>query len=458
VGDGRAADAPPPDAHHGIGAVDPRGPPARTSPDAGDLRAHARPDTRTVALLGSVAEPGGAARPGPRADHCHHPRADRHRPAPRARLDRHPDAHAQGEGPADADAQADEDQVSPDQPPFPDRLRAHFADEGHLYGVLLAAMADDWERGGVSRELFEGWEDVPARQFPQLRLLAGLFRIVLRGEAPQLVRYYPALGGDADPGDAWADVRPVLLAHRSELRDSLAEAPQTNEPGRAAALLVGLTEALRRTGLRRVRLLEPGASAGLNLLVDHYRLVGEDWAAGPESSPLVIEGCGAPGLRPVAFTVLERRGCDVAPVDAATEEGARYLTSFVWPWMTARHARLAAALDVVRAHPVTVDRARGASWVDEQLAAAPADDVLTVVWNSVTRLYWPAEESRALESAVARARTRMPLVHVGMEHPRPVDGSEPVPRPGDDVVPEVELDGEVLATCGHHGPPVRWLR
>ena len=365
-------------------------------------------------------------------------------------------AHPQGEGPADAEA--DEDQVSPDQAPFPDRLRAHFGDEGHLYGVLLAAMADDWEEGGVCRQLFDGWEDVPARQFPQLRLLAGLFRIVLRGDAPQLVPFYPALGGSADPRDAWPLVWRVFVEHADELRGSLSEAPQTNEPGRAVALLVGLTEAVRRTGIRQVRLLEPGASAGLNLLVDRYRLVGDDWAAGPVSSPFVLDGCGAPGLRPLDFTVVERRGCDVAPVDATTDEGARYLRSFVWPWMTARHARLAAALEVARSHPVPVDRAPGAAWVAERLSTAPADGVLTVVWHSVTRLYWPEEESRDLEAAVAEARSRMPLAHVGMEHPRPSDGSEPVPSVDDDVVPEVELDGEVLATCGHHGPPVRWVR
>ncbi len=341
---------------------------------------------------------------------------------------------------------------------FPERLRAHFGDEHHLYGVLLAAMADDWEAGGVSREVFDGWEDVPARQFPQLRLLAGLFRVVLRGDAPGLEQLYPVLGGTADPAGAWDAVRPVVESHLDELRESLAEAPQTNEPGRAVALLVGLTEAVRRTGMHRVRLLEPGASAGLNLLVDHYRFVGDDWAAGPESSPLVLEGCGAPGLVPVDLTVVERRGCDVAPVDAASAEGARYLTSFVWPWMEARHARLAGALEVARAHPVAVDRARGAAWVAEQLATAPEDDVLTVVWHSVTRLYWPREESRALDASVAEACRRMPLVHVGMEHPWPADGSEPVPRAGDEVVPEVGLDGKVLATCGHHGPPVRWVR
>ncbi|MFL6170589.1 MAG: DUF2332 family protein, partial [Ornithinibacter sp.] len=199
-----------------------------------------------------------------------------------------------------------------------DRFRNHFGHTDHLYGALLAEMADDWEVGGVTREIFCGWEDAPARQFPQLRMLAGLFRIVLRGDAPQLVGFYPCLGGDFDHHDAWAMVRPVLGAHAEELHASLREAPQTNEPARTAALLVGLAEAVRRTGLRRVRLLEPGASAGLGLLVDHYRFVGDDWVAGPQGSPLVVDRCGAGGFVPEPVEVVERRGCDVAPVDAAT--------------------------------------------------------------------------------------------------------------------------------------------
>ena len=163
-----------------------------------------------------------------------------------------------------------------------DRFRNHFGHTDHLYGALLAEMADDWEVGGVTREIFDGWEDAPARQFPQLRMLAGLFRIVLRGDAPQLEGFYPALGGDDDHHEAWAVVRPVLGAHAVELHESLGEAPQTNEPARTVALLVGLAEAVRRTGLRRVRLLEPGASAGLGLLVDHYRFEGDGWSAGPQ--------------------------------------------------------------------------------------------------------------------------------------------------------------------------------
>ena len=75
--------------------------------------------------------------------------------------------------------------------------------------------------------------------------------------------FCPARGGALDPRDAWDAVRPVLLARRDELRSSLAVAPQTNEPARTLALLIGVSDAVHRSGLNRVRLLEPGASGGL---------------------------------------------------------------------------------------------------------------------------------------------------------------------------------------------------
>ena len=330
-----------------------------------------------------------------------------------------------------------------------DRFRNHFGHTDHLYGALLAEMADDWEVGGVTREIFDGWEDAPARQFPQLRMLAGLFRIVLRGDAPQLEGFYPALGGDDDHHEAWAVVRPVLGAHAVELHESLGEAPQTNEPARTVALLVGLAEAVRRTGLRRVRLLEPGASAGLGLLVDHYRFEGDGWSAGPQASPLVVGGCGAAGFVPEEVEVVDRRGCDVAPVDAASDAGASYLTSFVWPWQLDRHRRLAAALEVARRYPVVVDRAPASAWVAQRLADPVDDGVLTVVWHSVTRLYWPTAETEAMTAAVDEARGRIPLVHVAMEHRWGAAAAE-----SDPGLPLLSVDDDVIATCDHHGPPV----
>lgn len=337
-----------------------------------------------------------------------------------------------------------------EHPLLAEQFREHFGHRGHLYGVLLAELADDLEAGGPAAEICRDVMGVARGDVVQLRLLAGLHRIVLRGDAPELAPFYPSLGGTADPEDAWPLVRSVLEAHVEELRAALHSPPQTNEVGRSACLAVGLFRAVRRHGLRRVRLLEPGASAGLNLLVDHYRFVGPDWSWGPQESPLVLDTEVA-GVRPEPLEVVERRGCDLSPVDASAGE-ARWLTSFVWPHHVDRHARLAAALDVVRRHAVAVDRAPAAQWVEQQLATEPGEDVLTVVWQSITEQYWPVEEREAVAGAIEAARARMPLAHISMEGvpPRPSEAEWTVAEHG----PELRVDGDLVARSGFHGPPL----
>lgn len=331
-----------------------------------------------------------------------------------------------------------------------DRMRHHFGGSTeHLYGVLVRLLADDWDRGGVVRDLLAGHEDAPPGDMVQLRLLAGVHRVVLRGDAPGLAAFYPSAGGTADRYAVWPALEPVLRAHAGELRDALEVAPQTNEVGRSVALLAGLSEAVRRTGLSRVRLLEPGASAGLNLLVDRFRFVGDGWSTGPPDARLVLDGCGATGFEAVPFEIVERRGCDLHPLDATAPDTEAYLRSFVWPHMPERDGRLVAALATAREHPVAVDRASGAAWVREQLGSEVDADVLTVVWHSITRQYWPREEYAALLTAVDESRTRMPVVRVALEDP------DPLPTDGT-WLPQVEVDDDVIGHCTHHGPPLTW--
>lgn len=338
-----------------------------------------------------------------------------------------------------------------DQESLAAQFRGHFGHRQHLYGVLLDHLADDLEAGGPTAEICRGHLDAPRADVVQLRLLAGLYRIVLRGDAPGLLRFYPALGGAADPEGAWPAVRPVLAAHAEELRTALDLPPQTNEPGRAACLAVGTFEAVRRTGLRRIRLLELGASAGVNLLVDRFTVIGPGWRSGPADSPLVLDTKAA-GVAPEAYEIVERRGCDLDPVDAADPEGARYLTSFVWPFHLDRHRRLTAALEIARQHPVVVDRAGASAWLEPQLAEDGDDDVLTVVWQSITEQYWPAEESVAVREIVAEAAARRPVVRVTMEGVPPRSST-----PGVSLVdggPDLSVDGDVIARSMYHGPPI----
>ena len=342
-----------------------------------------------------------------------------------------------------------------------DRFRRHAGDAQHLYGHLMRSMAQDWEAGGPVRQVCAGYEHAPSGSALQLRLLAGVFRLVLQGRAPELVPYYPCLGGDRPPDGAWPVVRPVIADHVEVLRDALEVAPQTNEIGRSAALLSGLFDLVARSGVRRIRLLELGASAGLNLLVDHIGFAGPGWRWGDSGSPLRLEDAIQGPVVPQELAVVQRRGCDLAPADPRTAEGRQLLTSFVWPFDLHRHARLRAALQVAAAHPVTVDAAAASAWLPVQLAEAPDDRaVLTVVWHSITQLYWPPAELVAVEDALAAHGAHHRLARVGMEYEGEESPTGPVRQPvlrtwlwepGRTSRPDVR----VLGTAHEHGIPVR---
>ncbi|WP_162248066.1 DUF2332 domain-containing protein [Angustibacter sp. Root456] len=299
-----------------------------------------------------------------------------------------------------------------------DRFRQHAAVcSSPLYAALMTAMADDWDAGGPVRAVCAGWEHAQPGSVVQLRLLAGLHRVVLRGEAPALAAYYRNVGGTLAPEDAWPVAQTVIADHVDELRDGLALAPQTNEVGRAAALAVGLADAVWRTGTGRVRLLEVGASAGLNLLVDRYAVRLDDGRVlGDEASPLLLDGAHGP-VEPASFELVERRGCDLSPVDAGAPEGATLLSSYVWPDHAHRFERLQTALAIARTDPPRVEAASAGEWLEQVLAERPDDDVLTVVWQSITRMYWPAEELARVQAALDQAGRRLPrLAHVAMEY------------------------------------------
>jgi hypothetical protein len=108
-----------------------------------------------------------------------------------------------------------------------------------------------------------------------------------------------ALGGTEPARRAWPPMREVIGAHLEEIHAVLAVAPQTSEIGRCAALLAGLFDLVAASGMRRIRLLELGASAGLNLLLDQYAFRAGSWHYGPSYSKVLIAdaivGAGHPG-------------------------------------------------------------------------------------------------------------------------------------------------------------------
>jgi hypothetical protein len=294
-----------------------------------------------------------------------------------------------------------------------------------LYAGLLERVADDVQAQGPSwRLLAERW---PACRPVSVRLMGSVHRLVLEGAAPELARFYPSAGG-TDRGDAWPAFQETLETHRERLLGLLEAPVQTNEISRCSALLGGFLEVARETGLP-LRLLEVGSSAGLLLRWPEYHYVERDQTWGDPDSPARIEGAYTAGRPPfdLSATVVERRGCDAAPLDPGSVEDRLTLMSYVWADETWRFELLRSALDVAQHVPVTVDAADACDWIEEMLAE-PAPDVATVVFHSLF-IHFLDEKQRArfdgaLKAAGRRATKRAPLARLSLEWPSGGGGTE----------------------------------
>jgi hypothetical protein len=229
---------------------------------------------------------------------------------------------------------------------------------------------------------------------------------VLSGQASNLQTHYPSTGGDGDAEAAWPAVRELIAAGRAEVVDALAHPLQTNAPTRAKALVGGLCLIAERTGMP-LRLLELGASAGLNLRLDRFRYEQDGIALGPEDSPVrfvnFLTGARPPLAR--GFEIRERAGCDLNPIDPTTEDGRLTLLACIFPNEHYRFDLLERAIAVARETPAPLERADLSRWVAERLAA-PEPGLATVVYHTIVWPYLPDDVRDAADAAIAAAGER----------------------------------------------------
>jgi len=320
-----------------------------------------------------------------------------------------------------------------------------------FYETLLLHAADDVAAGGPLADVFAGYPHEPILSAMALRLMGAVHRLVLEGRAPTLAAHYPSAGGDGDGARAWPVFRTFVADHLALLRSSLERGVQTNEVGRAAALIVGFLAVARATGLG-LRCLEIGASAGLNLRWDHFRYEGPDGSWGDATSPVVLRDCYPEATPPfdVPARVVERAGCDPNPLDPTTDEGRMTLLSYVWPDQGARLSVLRAACDIARRVPAIVTRASAPDWLAARLAE-PTVGTATIVYHSIVIQYLdqPSRDRvrAVLDDAGARATSAAPFAWLRME-------------PGGEQA-EVRLtlwpggEERLVATTGYHGREVR---
>jgi len=322
-----------------------------------------------------------------------------------------------------------------------------------LYSGLLNHAAGDLLSGGPTAAALEAHLDDPGRTALALRMLGGVHALVLTGRASELAAFYPSAGGTADAGPgawrAWPAMRAVLADQRDEVKAWLGHPPQTNEVGRGAALVGALCHLAAQANCP-VRLIEVGASAGLNLRADHFRITGRGVSVGPASSPVQMPDAWLGSLPPAReISIVERTGGDLAPIDPVSEAGRLRLSAYVWADQVARFQRLRGACDLAAEIPAVM-RTEPASATVAGIKLEPG--TWTVLWHSIMRQYLDQEQNAALDAGVARlgaeATGSARFAHISLEL---VKGTADTP------IELVTWPGGVrrrLGTASPHGLPV----
>ena len=308
---------------------------------------------------------------------------------------------------------------------------------------LMTGLAERLEPGTSVADRVLRWQGDPSSKADSvpLRLAGGLHALILSDKAPALAAAYAS--GD-DPTDT---ALAVIREHPAFLLDWLTSPPQTNEVRRSAVLIAAARWLTARFGLPLV-LSELGASAGLNLLWDHYALGIGNQSFGPAEPALTLTPDWTGPLPPeTSPKILDRRGVDLNPLDPVTDR--LRLLAYIWPDQPDRLARSRAALDLAARHRPQIDRADAADWLEARLAT-PTSGALHLIFHTVAWQYFPpATQTRAL-AAIKAAIRHAPIAHLSME----ADGQSPGAAltltlwPGGDTIP--------LGRADFHGRWVNW--
>ena len=330
-----------------------------------------------------------------------------------------------------------------------------FRDYSPIYERIAAAVADDRDTLELLRAA------PPAAHLPMAPLAAARY-LLLDGLDHPLGDVYHGRS-DADPGPLFIDLcrqqRGPLLALLETRR------VQTNDCGRSALIGPALTwTARRRPG--PLCLVDVGASAGINLLCDRYRMdYGPSGATGPIDSPVHISCEVAGGEPPIADRLpefVERVGIDLSPIDLTDPSDARWLLACVWP-DTGRADRVAASIALAQQDPPTLIAGRANEVLPSVLNDLPAGATAIVV-TTWALAYFSTDERAEFVQILQTASERRPVVWISAESPGVVvalDTSGSATESGDDILGALLIDGGVveahlLAHVHGHGNWLNW--
>ncbi|NHN55447.1 DUF2332 domain-containing protein [Calidifontibacter sp. DB0510] len=344
-----------------------------------------------------------------------------------------------------------------------DRVRRYFLEfaAGHdlpLYAAICRGAADDPDVLGLMSSAQPG-------QARPVLFLAAVHDLVLRNPDLPAAQWFPSVAATPPQGDPWATVRQTALDHADELRHTIAtRTTQTNEVNRATYLAALLHAATCDRPDQPITLLEVGASAGLLLGVDRYRVrLSSGVAVGPEDSPVDCfgEDRSATTVSSLDFPpIVDRRGLDRDPISLDDVDRLAWLRACLWPEVPGRVERFDAAVELLRTDPPRVDRGDMVADLPDVIRDLADATTHLVVFSSWALTYVAPDQRAAVLTAIGAAPGA--VSYVSAEPPSCVPGlPSDLPQGTAETVLGLHRwrDGSALTpvtlgTCQSHGA---WL-
>lgn len=292
------------------------------------------------------------------------------------------------------------------------------ADLGSPFTARLCTLAAERLNGDSSvGATVLGWPGNPdgTGDALALRLAGTLHGLVRSGQDAALSAVYPP--HEVDDDNLWVAVEAALRRDETFILDRLASAPQTNEVRRSSALLPGFLTIAALTG-KPLILSEVGASAGLNLQWDRYSYQLGHFNWGKASAVELAPRWEGPPPSQAAIEIAERAGCDLNPLDPASQHDCLRLFSYIWADQQDRLDRTAAALEMATESRLKVEKADAIDWLHKRLATS-RPGMTHVIYHTIAWQYLPpalkAEGEALIAGAGARATEAAPLARLQLE-------------------------------------------
>jgi hypothetical protein len=295
-------------------------------------------------------------------------------------------------------------------------------------------------------------------------LLAAVHYLVLDGSAPELAEIY-AGRSDLDPVPLFKE---ASRSHWDKIQALLAfRHVQTNDCGRSALIGPGLSWLAPKLGAPPA-LVDVGASAGLGLLCDRYRLdYGAHGTTGPADSPVVARCEVLGGSPPIEERIPElatRLGIDRSPIDVSKPEDARWLLACVWP-DTGRLERTAASIELAQRDLPTLVKGDANEVLPGVLADLPAR-IPAVVLTTWALAYFSLDQRARFVEILEEASRQRPVAWMSLEGSGVVEAFADVPEEKHDgiagnpqgviIFDNGSQQPELLALAHPHGLWIDW--